>query len=56
MMLNACPAHREWNLNEGSAASAMGLLAGLIVLALQNVISPTVVQEMLAFDAASFFA
>jgi hypothetical protein len=34
----------------------MGLVAGLMVLALQNFISPQVVQEMLAFDAASFFA
>ena len=54
--------HRKYNsfdrtryVGEGSAACAMGLIAGLVILILQRYISAESVHQLLTFNPADFF-
>ena len=49
---------RRWHLGEGSAACALGLLCGFVLLSAQHFLytrQQAVITRLLAFSAASFF-
>lgn len=49
------PTCRTQYLGEWSAACAMGLITGLVILILQRYLNPDVVHQLLTFNPADFF-